>query len=130
MRADLLIELANYLDTVPENRFNYATWTSNDWNKDPHTCGTTACALGWATQIPSFKKLGLRFTPYGNVSTSMTADGYESAGDPTEVAAGIFEITIRDAHYLFNPYTNWLGVRSSPARVADHIRRFVCENSK
>lgn len=28
--------------------------------KDLHTCGTTACALGWAATMPYFKRAGLR----------------------------------------------------------------------
>ena len=61
MNADLLLDLANFLDKLPPERFKYNDWVGKDWGgKLDLSCGTTACALGWATQIPSIAAKGLR----------------------------------------------------------------------
>lgn len=67
-----LLKLAAFLMTVPKKAWNYASWATaeKDENGDkkresvvlpvvPTECNTSACALGWATAIPSLRKLGL-----------------------------------------------------------------------
>lgn len=56
-----LLKLAAFLRTLPRRRFDYTNWVGIDWKgaKD-FSCGTTACALGWATTMPAFQRLGLR----------------------------------------------------------------------
>lgn len=39
-----------YLKTVPENKFDISIWGVDT------DCGTTACAGGWITQMPEWKK--------------------------------------------------------------------------
>jgi len=65
--------LANFLRTVPPEKFDL--W---DWRSAPHTslpltdedlitdedlktCGTTACAVGWACSMPEFQTEGLYY---------------------------------------------------------------------
>lgn len=48
-----LLKLAEFLRTVPSDKFNMETFSS--------PCGTTACAAGWACEIPSFKRAGLHW---------------------------------------------------------------------
>lgn len=52
MDRERLTILADFLDTVPQEKFNIHIWFSR--------CRTAGCALGWATQIPEFKKDGLK----------------------------------------------------------------------
>lgn len=55
-----LLKLAALLERLPPERFNYSHWVGDDWKgKKDLSCGTTACALGWATTIPELRKLGL-----------------------------------------------------------------------
>ena len=47
-------------------KFNMGTW-GNDFDNGKPVCGTAACAGGWATAIPSFRKAGFRMNQNGNV---------------------------------------------------------------
>lgn len=61
-----LNKLADFLETVPKERFRYDVWVGKDWKGKPDlSCGTRACAAGWATTMPEFRRLGLRleYTP-------------------------------------------------------------------
>jgi hypothetical protein len=54
MNIERLLRLADYLETVNPETFNMRTWGSRN------ECGTTACAMGHACDIPEFKELGLK----------------------------------------------------------------------
>lgn len=58
-----LLRLAKFLRRLAPRRFNFAQWIDrNSWKgKADLSCGTSACAVGWATTIPQFRRLGLRF---------------------------------------------------------------------
>ena len=56
----MLTELADLLDALPSERFIYDNWVRRDWLGDPDlSCGTAACAAGWATTLPSYRAEGL-----------------------------------------------------------------------
>ncbi|MGH7749129.1 MAG: hypothetical protein ACREQ5_30855, partial [Candidatus Dormibacteria bacterium] len=59
-----LLRLADFLENdVPADRFDFAHWVGKDWAGAPDlSCGTSACALGWATTIPEFQALGLKLS--------------------------------------------------------------------
>lgn len=124
-----LKSLRDFLGTVPKERFNLKTWcempapneligstysdipqrvldnTFSSSNKvKTSSCGTTACALGWAAVKPSFRKAGLKFADahvdgegklYGTVYYDYKY-GFEAGG----TFFGIDEVTSR---YLFDP---------------------------
>lgn len=60
-QARRLEVLALFLETeVVDERFDYAGWVGTDWEgREDLSCGTVACALGWATVIPEFQAMGL-----------------------------------------------------------------------
>src|SRR5688572_7294928 len=59
--AARLLRLAELLEALPRKRFNFTSWVGDDWRgASDLSCGTTACALGWATTIPSLRRAGLR----------------------------------------------------------------------
>lgn len=61
VHARRLLKLADFLETVPPERLNMSSWVGRDWQGDQGlSCGTTACALGWAATMPEFRRLGLR----------------------------------------------------------------------
>lgn len=74
-----LRELADLLDRVPRRKFDMGTWANRlPSDLDPakeDECGTTACALGWATALPFARRLGAKLVlssayPFmGNVRT-------------------------------------------------------------
>lgn len=74
-------------------------------------CGSTACALGLATTIPSFRRAGLK-------DPTCPQFGLELG-----FAAGMlfFEISYMDAEELFSPTTYRWEDRKNPLAVAEKI---------
>lgn len=69
-----LHKLADYMDSLPKSANKHFSMRNffihaNEEHeheipsapkvKDLHTCGTTACALGWAMTVPAFRRAGL-----------------------------------------------------------------------
>lgn len=133
-----LLKLADFLEKLPPERFNYAHWVGLDWKGDPNlSCGTTACALGWATTIPSLQKAGLTLhQPREACGAGFVAlcgeepPNYLTENSISEMAAmRVFGLTSEEATFLFYPYTDMDGHESpnqdaSAKVVAKHIRRF------
>lgn len=67
---------------------------------EEHKCGTSACAMGWATTIPEFRNLGLGFG-YNNISVSLHF--YE--GENFGAIENFLDISEQEAQYLFDPAT-------------------------
>lgn len=129
-----LLKLATFLEKLPRRRFDYGSWAGTDWKGSSDlSCGTTACALGWATTIPAFRRLGLKLV--------WADDGPDEYPYPRpvchqhyseEAATKVFNLNSEEARFLFlplevNSVQNWKspGNRASPKQVARHIRRFV-----
>jgi hypothetical protein len=54
-----LLKLAAFLEKLPPKRFDYGSFVGDSWQGKPDlSCGTTACAMGWAVAMPEFKRLG------------------------------------------------------------------------
>jgi len=132
MNKQRLLTLANFLRTeVPKNRFNLSSWVGDMNNRYvagenllAPSCGTSACAMGFATTIPMFAKAGLTLRknhPGSNGGTIcyLTFKGFEAAAE-------FMEIDEADANWLFNAaeydYDDEVLV------VADRIEKFVVSN--
>lgn len=51
-------------ERVPADRFDISEWVGEDWQGDPGlSCGTKACAVGWASAFPEFQEMGLIMVP-------------------------------------------------------------------
>jgi hypothetical protein len=142
---DRLLTLADFLDTVPEEQFCFAMWVDDNYNGRPlRGCGTTACAMGWATQIPEFQALGLALVdlarPYRPNMFEPAILGTDKAGMATITNRGLaaarflFGLTHAQACRLFMPHDdeydddeNSLSEEATAKQVAEHIRRFVRE---
>ncbi len=134
-----LLVLADFLDALPPRRFDYSSWVGMDWKGLPDlSCGTTACALGWATAIPEFQALGLRLVKT-DLSHSFSRVMLGDYNTNSSAAAIVFGITSDEADYLFlpgelPPYERRSGkleespdAEASAKDVAQHIRDFVAE---
>lgn len=62
-------------------------------------CGTPACAIGWATTLPSFKRDGLKLR---NVPGEMVMPVYSDDRGWTAVER-FFEVNAGAANYMFSP---------------------------
>lgn len=112
MKKQLLQSLANFLKT-PEvaGHFNLNTWKSD--------CGTTACALGWACEIPEFQKLGLYcYNLMYQTPVFETSFGYRAA-------ALFFDISLEKIERLFCPNEYPEEDQANPLAVAQRIEEFI-----
>lgn len=141
-RLQLLIRK---LEKLQPRRFNYAHWVDRfTWQRKPDlSCGTTACAMGWATTIPSLRKLGLRLNDAGNVVLAYrnsaavpSCDTRARAYGGQFAAAKIFTIDESIASLLFLPDArNFVAGEeivapawyATPKQVAKHIRRVLAK---
>ena len=129
-----LNRLADFLDTLPPERFDYSRFVGDDWaGAQDLSCGTTACALGWACTRPEFQKLGLRLVMNDSGVFPM---GMPQCGNYTwqHAAEPVFGITEDDATYLFLSDEHHQDIDydavspsgdASARDVAEHIRNFV-----
>jgi hypothetical protein len=143
MNKERLLKLCDLLDTIDDDKFDYSSFVDG-----PHlgACGTTACALGWATAIPEFGELGLclMWNPY---SKSMQPGISRRPNvEPREAAELIFGVAGDQFTELFIPRLaefdydgdeildetpdepnedNRLGTEATSKGVAAHIRRMV-----
>lgn len=111
-KADRLLFLADFMEGLPDEKVNIGSF----W------CGSVGCAVGWASQLPEFQKLGLysyvfkvsnpffgmrdeRATEFLQIHGAdawkycFTPDGYPDAAKPsnptgTEIAAHLREAAV------------------------------------
>ena len=129
-----MLKLADFLQKLPDNRFDYNHWVGEDWKGRPDlSCGTVACALGWSTAMPSFRKLGA----YIDFDRQVRLKGDPCSYSYT-VAHKIFGLEYNEYEYLFTPngflsedFPYFGNLKSAPDEdatakdVAKHIRKFV-----
>lgn len=138
-----LLALADFLEGLDDNLFNFETWgdVTNVENvedgqnilKDPNLCGTTACALGWAPNLPFARRLGfeLRASKLDADPNWVTAGFYKNGRvvQPDAVGKQLFGLTSYQCDILFHPgnspFRDGPEVESNAADVAANIRRFV-----
>jgi len=123
-----ILKLADFLESLPRKRFDFSIWVGNEWKGAPDlSCGTTACALGWATTLPLFRRLGLRLSP----RTRWPILNHRSMirGDaPFRKLFGLSEATFdRLFRPLFDEMSGCLGQNATPKQWAKHARRIVLE---
>jgi len=127
----MLRELAALLDSLPADRFDYAMWVGNSWQgNEALSCGTTACAAGWATTLPNYRAAGLYMRARWP-SSGIVVDRHSCLAG-CDAMASVLAISEADAEWLFMPCT-WHPVwprspstDASAAEVASHIRYYLC----
>lgn len=132
MNVKRLEILADFLEKLPPERFDYTRWVGTDWKGMPDlSCGARACALGWATTIPEFRELGLRLELLGStVNVVLPSEDGSLCRNSFTSAALVFDIDSVEADYLFAPaddvdYVDHPGEDASPREVAQLIRDFI-----
>lgn len=128
-----LLALADFLNKLPKDRFDYSTWVGSDWEGKPNlSCGTTACAFGWATVMPSLRKLGLKLDHY---TTSVVLENNRETLNSAGAAREVFGLSLDEFNYLFLPTGRPLhkyglnrksvNMDASSKQAAKHIRKFA-----
>jgi hypothetical protein len=136
--ARRLLKLAEFLEQLPRKRFNFGDWVGPDWKGAKNlSCGTTACALGWATAIPEFRRLGLALFPYENMDGQIQGGHigltHDDMAGEHEAAEHVFGLDVENGEFeqLFMPTddgydgTSGLPASATAKQVARHIRAFV-----
>jgi len=121
-----LLMLADLLDTVPKEQFDLSCWAHKPKGKRIGGCGTTACAVGWATTHPGFKKAGLRLKKRERHTAVPEYKGHVSWAAVT----AFFGVDLRQAGLLFMSAQYPRGCYTTPAEVAKRIREFVGGNGR
>jgi hypothetical protein len=117
MNKKRLQKLADHLRTVPVSKLDMRQWA----------CGTTACAMGHACEIPSFKRAGLKLGPTGffdRDGVSELAPVFD--GDFGYAAAGaFFDISEFAAFQLFSSLS--YDGKPRPTTVAKRIEAVIAK---
>ena len=124
-----LLKLAAFLRTLPRDRFDYKRWVGADWKgKQDLSCGTTACALGWAATIPAFRRLGLRLRkiPGWDYSNGEVVFGKgKDIPRDLDAARALFGLNYDEAYLLFAPAEDGSEANATPKYVARKIEKLV-----
>lgn len=107
--TDRFGNLVNGLDPVQDDKLRNA-------------CGTTGCAIGWATALPEFQSEGFRADT--ELGCSAPIYGGMAAWD---AVALFFKINELQARRLFTGLGYDAGEEASPIDVAEHIEKFCNE---
>lgn len=119
MRKDRLLKLADFILTVPKEQFNMEYW-----GKDVNfkSCGTAACACGWATVL--FKRCKdaphLEEDKYSYSNIDFVYNGKIGFN----AAAEFFDITHEASEYLFYP-SRYKAKHPTRRMVSQRIKKFV-----
>lgn len=118
-----LLRLADFLEGLKPKEFDIDSFVDRP-GKDGRvgSCGTVACACGWAATIPEFRRAGLRINQtlvYGIYF--ITYKGMEDG----LAAEEFFGLTYDEFSHLFTRKGYYIRNKVTPKRVAKRIRNFV-----
>ena len=108
-----LLKLAEFLENeVEAKRFNMGRWGSGNEEGTPR-CGTVACALGWASAVPSLRRAGVRLNRWG-------------FNEPWRISKTVFDTSPEEFNAIFQPIDAYsLRGERGIAIVAERIRALV-----
>lgn len=134
-----LQKVVDLLRKLPPERFDFSTWVGTrekPFGGNPDlSCGTVACALGWAATIPSLRdkrRAGLRLEvslPGAFLGSLLYGKGRVVTGSYISIQAAevAFALTHDEALYVFTWYHENSALRpeSSLYAVADNMQAFI-----
>lgn len=121
--------LAKFLKNVDRTHFDLGTWCTIDGGqiKDGRIakvgCGTTACAMGWAANVPSFNRDGLRLIRTGCRFFPIQPKFKRKTG--IDAAVAFFDIDNDSACHLFDPFEYPESQRKSAGAVVRRIEALL-----
>lgn len=132
-----LTKLADYMESLPRSaaeHFHMEWYAGHDavefhshfisgqelTTTDLNRCGTTACAAGWATTIPSFRRAGLRLVWGGHYGEVFLGEL-----DSAIALETFFHIGHDEAYELFGADT----LDKTPWAWAARCRKFIRDNT-
>lgn len=138
MRSDLLLQLADFLEQLPPERFHFGYWARWDVpgqseDKLDLECGCSGCAGGWAGYLWPNEIRTTAVEPTPTIVDDPSIQGIDAL-------AYFFDISCTQASYLFLPPREWptslhliekqcrLPKHATARLVATRIRTFVEAN--
>ena len=136
-----ILKLADFVEQRPRARFDFSIIVGDDWKLDTNwSCGTSGCALGWATVMPLFRKLGLHIDEASR--QVVLAESYSGYASWEDIGEQIFGVNLKVMYALFQPndfgeYNNdyydfekeirypYLTEDATPKQWAKHARKIV-----
>jgi hypothetical protein len=119
MHTERLLKLADFLETVPPDKFDMNGWGRED------DCGFAGCAIGWAGKL--FDGKGLETFPLKDCREGNYNIGVRITDDKDIVSwravEQFFDMEFEDADFLFSSGEYSWNV--TPTEVAARIREFV-----
>jgi len=130
-----LIEFMESLPRSANEKFDMGAWVQHDGedhehpvgqivdaSKDLKHCGTSACALGWATAVPSFRKAGLKVWSNPHNVTELNLENFDAA-------AAFFGLTQDQSFALFGSPDSDTDIRhaKTPKQWAKGARKLMRE---
>lgn len=118
INAERLLRLADHLDTVPDEKFDYSTFI--------RSCGTVGCALWHAATLPEFNALGLSVMIPVDEEMSPDLRYMDDGGDLFDLDVAIHDIFGEESarEELLYPSSN-REMSFTPRQVASKFRAFV-----
>lgn len=127
MNKDRLLKLADFLETLPDEKFDFRKYVK----KDDGLCGTVCCAIGWCPAVFPNEWYWER-CPDADWVVVVLRKGFRDIG-----LAGMefFDVSIGDYERMFIPLStrhrsrpgSGLPSTATAKRVAAGIREFVAE---
>jgi hypothetical protein len=120
MKSDLLLELANHLDTIDPSVFDLGRWKSQ---LPVNECGHAGCAIGHGSDI--FWDMGLRLAKDDAGTFIPTFNNYRS----WRAVEKFFDLNEEESKYLFAERKYEKKTLTLPSEVSDRIRNFIKGNN-
>lgn len=114
-----LARLASFLYCVPREKFNMKQWATMDFDIRNQSCGTAACAVGWAATI--FKAEQFVLVP--SVISGLPRTEYKGKQN-WEAVAEFFSMKRARAIALFG-IENDANLDLGPRQVAKRIKQYL-----
>ena len=118
INAKRLLKLADYLETVPRERFDMGDWDTT-YPDERKFCGFSGCAIGWAIEGNLFE--GLAFDENDEIRQPKYKGlfGFPAVAKVFDMPGDVAREELFGAH-----------IESDPHQVAARIRKFVRNNEK
>ena len=109
-----------------KRRFDIYKWTSAPTLQELHSCGTSACAIGYAAMDPWFNRRGLKFKRGSGLGGSWIGEATLSYKDFGEFHSVLqfFGLSFKDAEQLFTE-DGYGDKEVTPQMVIDNIQAYT-----
>lgn len=128
MNKERLKHLVEILKDLPEEKLDLTSWRRSEKStyvndEELHTCGTTACVVGWACADPLFKAQGLS---YSGIEPKYVIEGGKVTG--WEAVTEFFGISDYQASHLF--FSHHYPDNATPEAVIDRIEVMLTKENE